>query len=134
MKKRNKIIYWIATAWLSLGMLSTGIVQLIKMKEEVTNIEQLGYPVYLLTLIGIWKILGVIAILIPKFALLKEWAYAGFFFAMTGAIFSHLAGGNGAKELFGPVLLLVLTVVSWYFRTADRKISPTGGTRKSDEK
>jgi len=122
MTKRNKIIYWIATGWLSLGMLSTGIVQLLKMKEEVDMFAHLGYPLYLLTILGIWKMLGVVAVLIPKFPLLKEWAYAGFFFAMSGAVFSHLAAGDGAKEFFGPTLLIVLTVVSWYFRPADRKI------------
>jgi hypothetical protein len=121
MTKRNKIIYWISTCWLALGMLSTGIVQLIKMKEEAAMFTHLGYPAYLLTMLGIWKILGVIAVLIPKFGLLKEWAYAGFFFAMSGAVFSHFAIGDGAKEFFGPVLLLVLIVVSWYFRPADRK-------------
>ena len=119
--KRNKIVYWIATVWLALGMLSTGIVQLIKMDEEVTEITDLGYPIYFLTLLGLWKILGVVAVLIPRFPLLKEWAYAGFFFAMSGAVFSHLAHGDDAKELFGPVLLLILTAVSWYFRPAARK-------------
>jgi len=122
MTKRNKIIYWIATGWLALGMTSTGIVQIIKMKEEVDMMTHLGYPLYFLTIIGVWKILGVVAILIPKFPLLKEWAYAGFFFAMSGAVFSHLAAGDGAKEFFGPVLLIILTVVSWYFRNEDRKI------------
>lgn len=121
MTKRNKIIYWVATLWLALGMVSTGIVQLIHMKEETEMMAHLGYPLYFLTLLGVWKLLGVIAILIPKFPLLKEWAYAGFFFAMSGAIFSHLAVGDGAKELFGPTLLIVLTVVSWYFRPAERK-------------
>lgn len=120
--KPTKIIYWIATTWLALGMFSTGIVQLIKMKEEVALITGLGYPVYFLTLLGLWKILGVVVVLIPKFPLLKEWTYAGFFFAMSGAIFSHLAIGNGAKELFGPALLLVLTAASWYFRPADRRM------------
>ncbi|WP_316813735.1 DoxX family protein [Pedobacter heparinus] len=123
MTKSRKIIYWIATLWLSLGMLSTAVVQVIKMKEEVDMMTHLGYPLYFLTLLGIWKILGVIAVLIPRFPLLKEWAYAGFFFAMSGAIFSHLACGDGAKEFFGPVLLLILTFVSWYFRPADRIIS-----------
>ncbi len=123
MTKKNKIIYWISTGWLSLGMVSTGIVQLIKMQEETDLIAKLGYPAYILTLLGIWKLLGVIAILIPKFPLVKEWAYAGFFFAMSGAIFSHLTVGDGAKELFEPVLLVVLTGVSWYFRPASRKLS-----------
>jgi hypothetical protein len=122
MKKTQKIIYWVATIWLALGMLSTGIVQLIKMKEEADVMAHLGYPLYFLTILGIWKILGVVAVLIPKFPLLKEWAYAGFFFAMSGAVFSHLASGDGAVEFFGPTLLLVLTFVSWYFRPADRKL------------
>jgi uncharacterized membrane protein YphA (DoxX/SURF4 family) len=122
MSKRNKIIYWIATLWLALGMTATGVVQLIKMKDETAMMTHLGYPAYLLTIIGVWKILGVIVVLIPKFTLLKEWAYAGFFFVMSGAVFSHFAVGDGGKEFFGPVLLIVLTIVSWYFRPADRKI------------
>jgi hypothetical protein len=123
MTKTNKIIYWIATVWLSLGMLSTGIVQLTKMKEEADMMTHLGYPLYFLTILGIWKLLGVVTVLIPKFPVLKEWAYAGFVFAMSGAVFSHLAIGDDAKELFGPVLLLILTAISWYFRPADRKVS-----------
>jgi uncharacterized membrane protein YphA (DoxX/SURF4 family) len=122
MSKRNKIIYWISTLWLSLGMISTGGVQLFRMKEEVERMDQLGYPVYFLTILGVWKLLGVLAVLIPRFPLIKEWAYAGFFFAMSGAIFSHVANGDEAKEYFGPTLLLVLTLVSWYFRPVDRKI------------
>ncbi|MBN8865290.1 MAG: DoxX family protein [Sphingobacteriales bacterium] len=121
MSKRNKIIYWIATGWLALGMLSTGVVQLLKTKEEAELMTHLGYPLYFLTILGIWKILGVIAVLIPEFPLLKEWAYAGFFFAMSGAIISHLAMDDAAREYFGPVLLLALTIVSWYFRPASRK-------------
>lgn len=121
MTKRNKIIYWVATGWLSLGMLSTGIVQLIKMKEEVDMMTHLGYPIYFLTIIGAWKMLGVAAVLVPKFPLVKEWAYAGFFFAMSGAVFSHLAIGDSAKELFGPILLLILTAASWYSRPATRR-------------
>lgn len=125
MKKRNRIIYWIATVWLALGMLSTGMVQLLRAKEGpggVENMMQLGYPVYVLTLLGIWKLLGVGALLVPKSPLLKEWAYAGFFFIMTGALFSHIAAGDPANELFPSLLLLVLTVLSWYFRPANRKI------------
>ena len=120
--KTTKIIYWIATAWLSLGMLSTGIVQLLQLEKEVASMENLGYPIYLLIILGIWKVLGVIAILIPKNALLKEWAYAGFFFVMTGALISHLAIGDAPTTLFGPSLLLVLVITSWYFRPMNRTI------------
>ena len=122
MTKRNKIIYWVATCWLALGMLSTGMVQLLKVETEVENITKLGYPVYLLTILGIWKILGTAVVLMPKFPLLKEWAYAGFFFAMSGATFSRILAGDPVNAIFPSLLLLVLTVVSWYFRPADRKL------------
>ncbi len=125
MEKRNKIIYWIATLWLALGMASTGIVQLLHDQKEVDRIAHLGYPEYFLTLLGTWKWLGVVAILIPKFPLLKEWAYAGFFFAMSGAVISHAVHQDEAKEFFGSVLLLVLMTVSWYFRPVDRKMVST---------
>ena len=123
MKKRDKIIYWIATVWLSLGMVSTGIVQLTQMDEEVRKMQLLGYPAYFFLIIGVWKLLGVVAVLMPKYPLLKEWAYAGFFFLTTGAICSHLAVQDKPVEYFGPTLLLVLTFVSWKFRPADRRVS-----------
>jgi hypothetical protein len=129
MTKRNKIIFWISTIWLASGMLSTGILQLFQVKAEgalappgVYGITHLGYPAYFLTILGVWKILGVVALLIPKFPLLKEWTYAGFFFAMSGAVFSHIAVGDPMKELVPSLLLLILTVVSWCFRPAERKI------------
>jgi uncharacterized membrane protein YphA (DoxX/SURF4 family) len=122
MSKKITIIYWIATLWLALGMVSTGIVQIIKMEEEVLNFNKLGYPTYLMTLIGIAKILGVIAILSPKFPILKEWAYAGFTFTMSGAIISHLVVQDELTSLFGPTLLLVLTFISRHFRPDSRKI------------
>src|SRR5687768_8818083 len=115
MTKTNKIIYWVSTLWLALGMLSTGIVQLLKPEAEVTKLTHLGYPVYLLTILGIWKILGVVAVLIPRYPLVKEWAYAGFFFAMSGAAISHVAVGDPFGEIFPSLLLLILTIVSWYF-------------------
>lgn len=124
MTKRNLIIYWIATVWLALGMVSTGIAQLFKFDGQggADMLKHLGYPAYLLTLLGVLKLLGVAALLVPKFPLLKEWAYAGFFFIMTGAAFSHIASGDRPVELFPSLLLLILTALSWYFRPADRTI------------
>src|SRR5882757_5918107 len=123
MAKRNKIIYWVATGLLAFGMLQSGIFAVLRTKQWVDLVVALGYPIYFLTILGIWKILGVIAILIPRFKLLKEWAYAGFFFAMTGALASHLACGDyNVKGLIGPLFQIVFIILSWYFRPADRKI------------
>jgi len=122
MTKRNKIIYWISTIWLSVGMLAGGLQQIFHTKAFVDIFVHLGYPLYFLYILGVWKILGAIAILIPKFSLLKEWAYAGFFFAMSGAVLSHIASGDSMNDIAPSLVLLILTVVSWYFRPADRKI------------
>jgi uncharacterized membrane protein len=121
--KGKLIIYWVATTLLAIGMLQSGIFAVLRNDQWVKIITDLGYPVYFLTILGIWKILGVIAILIPKFKLLKEWAYAGFFFAMTGALVSHLAIGDYAvKSILGPSFQALFTVLSWYYRPANRKI------------
>jgi hypothetical protein len=85
-------------------------------------LTHLGYPVYILIILGAWKILGAIAVLVPGVPVVKEWAYAGFFFIMTGALFSHLAMGDSAVELFPSLLLLILTILSWYFRPAGRRL------------
>jgi uncharacterized membrane protein len=122
MTKRNKIIYWVTTGLLAFGMLGNGLAQIFHTKGFVHIIVHLGYPLYFLYIIGVWKILGVIAILIPRFKLVKEWAYAGFFFAMSGAVFSHIALGDPMNEIAPSLVLLILIVVSWYFRPEDRKI------------
>lgn len=122
MKKINTIIYWAATVLLSVGMLGSGIAQLTQAKEMVELITHVGYPLYLMYIIGTWKILGVIVILLPNFKLAKEWAYAGFFFLMTGALVSHLFIGDAGKAIFGPLFQTIFIIASWYFRPANRKI------------
>lgn len=121
MIRTKKIVYWIATIWLSLGMMSSAVVQLMRIPEGVEGVTHLGYPAYLLTILGIWKILGVVTILAPKFPLVKEWAYAGFFFVTTGAFISHITMDDPLSEIFPSVLLMILTVVSWYLRPDSRK-------------
>ncbi len=122
MKKSSKIIYWVATSLLAFGMLQSGIFAVLRTKQWIDLVTNLGYPVYILTILGVWKILGVVAILVPGFKLFKEWAYAGFFFAMTGALISHLVMGDGGKAIFGPLFQIIFIILSWYFRPLDRKI------------
>lgn len=122
MEKRKVIWYWIITAILSFCIFSGGVAQVVQVREVVQGFKPLGYPTYFISLIGVWKVLGIIAILVPGFQLLKEWAYAGLFFVMSGAVISHMATGDISAKIIAPVLLAVFTVLSWYLRPADRKI------------
>ncbi len=124
MSKKNRIIYWVATGLLTFGMTAQGITQMLQSKGYADIITNLGYPLYLLYIIGAWKILGVIAILIPRTGLLKEWAYAGFVFVMSGAAASHILSGAPAADVAPAVVLLFLIFASWYFRPEDRKVTP----------
>jgi hypothetical protein len=127
MKKTYKIIYWIATLWLSLGMFATGLGQILRGKTGpagVDSLMHLGYPMYFLTLLGIAKILGVVVVLSPKLPLLKEWAYAGFVFLMLGAIYSHLAVEPSFVAIIPALWLLMLTLASWWLRPASKRITP----------
>jgi len=123
MEKRNKIIYWITTIFLSIGMTAGGVQQMLQIGGYNEIASSLGYPLYVLSILGVWKLLGVIAILVPGFLLLKEWAYAGFFFVMSGALISHLAVGQPFTEALPSLILLSVTVLSWYIRPANRKIN-----------
>ena len=122
MEKRKLIWYWIITGILSFCIFSGGLAQAMQLKGVVEGFKPLGYPTYFISIIGVWKILGVIAILIPKFPLLKEWAYAGLFFTMTGAVISHLASDDVTVQIIAPIVLAIFTVLSWWLRPADRKI------------
>jgi hypothetical protein len=123
MEKTKLIIYWIATTLMAVGMTGSGLAQIFHAKAMIDLITPLGYPSYLLYIIGIWKMLGVVAILLPGYKLVKEWAYAGFFFLMTGALASHLLSGDDSlKGIIGPFFQTVFIILSWYCRPADRKL------------
>jgi hypothetical protein len=121
--KSSKIAYWIATGLLAFGMLSGGIAQLLHLKWNTDGIIHLGYPVYVLNILGTWKVLGVLVLLIPGFTLLKEWAYSGFFFLMTGAIISHLVSGDGFTNVIAQIIFVLLIILSWYLRPANRRVA-----------
>jgi len=123
MEKRKLIWYWIITIILSFCIFTGGLFQALQAKGVVQGFKPLGYPTYFISIIGTWKMLGIIAILAPQFKLLKEWAYAGIFFTMTGAVISHIASDNVSAQIVAPAALAIFTVLSWYLRPADRKIS-----------
>ena len=90
------IAYWATTGFLVLNLLSGAVAELAQRSENAEGMLLLGYPVYLMLIIGVWKILGTIAVLVPRFPRLKEWAYAGIFFNMTGAALSHAVVGDAS--------------------------------------
>ncbi|HET6992682.1 MAG TPA: DoxX family protein, partial [Bacteroidia bacterium] len=103
--KKIKIVYWIFTGLLSVLMLISGIPDLLKVPDAITIITtHLGYPSYLIVFLGVAKILGAIAIIIPGFPRIKEWAYAGFTFDLTGAVFSMIAVGDPVSA-WAPVFI-----------------------------
>lgn len=116
--RSNKIIYWTSTLFLSSGMLAGGIQQMFQIGGYNEIVTKLGYPLYMLSILGVWKILGVMAILWPKIPLIKEWAYAGFFFVMSGAAISHLLMKEPFVEAIPALILLTAVILSWYFRPA----------------
>ena len=120
--KSKSISYWVVTAMLAFFIGSGGAAELAQVPGNIEGLVHLGYPAYFATIIGFWKVLGAIAILVPGFPRLKEWAYAGIFFNMTGAaatgVFTHSAAWHVAVDL----VLAGLTVVSWALRQPSRRL------------
>jgi uncharacterized membrane protein YphA (DoxX/SURF4 family) len=119
------IAYWITTILGPAGFVMGGIMQVTRRPEIVAVLNHLGYPVYFATILGVWKILGAIAVVIPRFPRLKEWAYAGFFFDLTAAAATHAFVKDGVGDIVGPLLFLALVIASWALRPASRKVGTT---------
>ena len=122
--KGKAIAYWTATALLALEMLIGSFWDLSRSTLAVEILMRLGYPLYMLAIIGTWKLLAIPALLMPGYPRLKEWTYAGIFFLATGAISSHAACGDG-KGLIPPLVLLLITVASWALRPGSHAWAPT---------
>jgi uncharacterized membrane protein YphA (DoxX/SURF4 family) len=115
------IAYWLTTLILGIEGVVGGTLALIRWPAYAGIIRHLGYPDYLMTILGVWYALAGLALLAPRLPRLKEWAYAGLVFNYTGAAASHLAAGDGASALVAPIIFTVLTVVSWALRPPSRR-------------
>ena len=132
--KTKSIAYWIATLLIAFFIGSGGIAQVLRVQGTVDGfVHILGYPLYFVTILGVWKVLGAIAILVPRFPRLKEWAYAGIFFDLTGAVASTAAVGvygAYAFHIIAPLVLVGITVASWALRPPSRTIGvPAAATK-----
>ena len=136
MKMNMKVIgsskmigYWTTTIIVTLELLVGGVTDLIHGREllfvgdpVVLVLAHLGYPLYLLSILGVWRLLGAIALLVPRFPRLKEWAYAGTFFVYIMVAVSWAACGGGLGDLIGPLVFAMLTLASWALRPPSRTL------------
>jgi uncharacterized membrane protein YphA (DoxX/SURF4 family) len=124
--KAKNIAYWTTTILVAFFIGGGGAAQVAHAKGTVDGfVHVLGYPLYFVTILGVWKVLGPIAILVPRFPRLKEWAYAGIFFDLTGAAAS--SAGVGVYGAYGfhilaPLFIAGLTVASWALRPPSRVV------------
>lgn len=108
----RRALYWTATGLTALSFLSGGAALLAHGELQVRGLLELGYPAYLATLLGAWKLLGGLAVAVPGRPRLAEWAYAGMAFDLTGAAFSHAASGHPAAKVVAPLVVLAIAAVS----------------------
>jgi uncharacterized membrane protein YphA (DoxX/SURF4 family) len=121
-QRNRQLAYWTSTVLLAFVLISGGAAQAFGQHDTVAGVVQLGYPVYFVTLLGVWKVLGGLAILAPRLPRLKEWAYAGAVFDLTGASISSAASGLAARHVIVPLLLAALAFASWALRPAARRL------------
>jgi uncharacterized membrane protein YphA (DoxX/SURF4 family) len=125
--KGRKIAYWVATGILVAVFVAAGIQNMIPTPGMLAMLDSLGYPPYLAHILGVAKLLAVVAILTPGFQRLKEWAYAGVTIDLLGAAWSHAASGHSFMDIATPLLVLAFAWASWLLRPANRKLPDAAG-------
>jgi uncharacterized membrane protein YphA (DoxX/SURF4 family) len=122
-EKAKTIAYWTTTILGPASFVIGGVLNLTQSEQVVAAMHHLGYPVYFASILGAWKLLGAIAIVVPRFPRLKEWAYAGFCFDLTAAALSHAAVGDRTGDIVAPLVFLALVFASWALRPASRALA-----------
>jgi uncharacterized membrane protein YphA (DoxX/SURF4 family) len=122
-----RIAYWIVTVLAGTGLFLGGLGDLAGAPPVIEGLTAMGYPRYFATILGFWKVCGVLTVLLPGMARLKEWAYAGFFFVLTGAITSHVVAEGSVANAVPAMVLLTLVLLSYFLRPEERKL-PAAGT------
>ena len=121
-ERLKRIAYWAATVLGPASFVIGGVLFLARAEQPSTALAELGYPPYLLKILGVWKIGGAVTSVLPGLPRLKEWMYAGFFFELTGAAASHALAGHPIGKVLQPVVFLVLVMASWWLRPASRRL------------
>ena len=129
--KTRLIAYWVSTGLFAATFLASGAAELASAPAVAAAMRALGYPLYFLTILGAWKVLGAAALLAPRLPRLKEWAYAGIFFDLTGAAASHAYCGDPPAKVATPLVLLLIAGASWALRPNTRAWRPGSASAKS---
>ena len=116
------VVYWATTVFVVFNMFFGAVAELAQFTPTAEGMQALGYPIYMMAILGTWKVLGSITLLVPRFPRLKEWAYAGMFFNMTGAAISHLVVADEAWHVWYTASLAILVLVSWALRPESRAL------------
>ncbi len=127
--KAREIGYWVCTVLIVFFMLPGGILYVMRSAPAVQAVRVLGFPMYFCVFLGVWKVLGSIALVVPGFALLKEWAYAGIFFDLTGAVVANLANGAVWWHVGAPLVILAILYGSWALRPESRRVVAGSSTK-----
>jgi hypothetical protein len=125
-------VYWLFTVVVAFELAAGALWDLLRIEYVRVVLAHLGYPLYLLIILGVWRIPGALALLVPRFPRLKEWAYAGAFFDYSGAAASHILAGDGPSQWVGPLIFSGFTLISWAMRPTSRRlpnVAPTVETR-----
>jgi hypothetical protein len=121
--RTRTIAYWATTGFLVFNMLSGGLAELAQLDANAEGMRALGYAPYVMTILGVWKVLGTVVLLAPRLERLKEWAYAGVVFNMTGAAVSHAVSGSEAWHVYYTGFVALLALASWALRPASRTLA-----------
>jgi uncharacterized membrane protein YphA (DoxX/SURF4 family) len=124
--RARTIAFWVTTIFGPASFVIGGYLHLTRDPQVMATLAHLGYPAYFATILGVWKLLGAIAIVVPGIPRLKEWAYAGFFFDLTGAAATRAFVGDSAADILAPLVFLALVAASWALRPVSRALSFNG--------
>jgi hypothetical protein len=117
--------YWVSTMYIVLTSFWAGVTDILHAPPLFDEVLRLGYPPHFSTLLGVWKVLGAVALALPRYPLLKEWAYAGMFIDFSGAMVAYASVGDGVASYIEPVLSMSALIASWYLRPRSRRLAGT---------
>jgi hypothetical protein len=116
------VTYWVCTLFVALTALGAGIMDILHLEPLFGLLLHLGYPSYFATILGVWKVLGALVLVAPRYPLVKEWAYAGMVIDYSSAVISHAASGDPGGATVGPLVSILLLAASWHLRPPTRRL------------